>query len=278
MTTGLPKSLALGAESDTAVTIKVTLHPAGDSATASDLTFSCSVTASTSSSRMRRLTHGKACDAAVENSCGKNEVCTAAEDNSGTKCACAKDHVYDETKGACVEKSTGSGGNNPSTPPTSGCSIIVNAPTPPKYGNYTVKTSADNGNTINDSGVTGAYFRYDDDVAIGAKQETPQTVDPTSSDKTSFTVAFDDAVTTVLPRFYAEEKSEKEIPCTLSTDKKTATCTPTNDHMKDGKKYTIYYRTNCAAKGTSTQIEVEYESATFAKLGSVLLIALVFLL
>ena len=142
-----------------------------------------------------------------------------------------------------------------------------------------MKASTDSGNTINDSGVTGAYFRYDVDVAIGATQVTPQTVDSTSSDKKSFTVAFDAAVDTVLPRFYAEETSEEEIPCTLSTDKKTATCTPTNDHMKDGKKYTIHYRTNCAKKGTTTGIEVEYESSAYAKLGSVLLFALgVFLL
>ena len=139
-------------------------------------------------------------------------------------------------------------------------------------------TAESEGNTVTVDKATGAYFRYDTDVTIGANQTKSQTVDSKSSDKKSFTVAFDEEVETALPRFYAEEKSEKEIPCTLSTDKKTATCTPTNDHMKDGNKYTIYYRTDCATKGTSTEIEVEYESAAFAKLGSVLLIALVFLL
>ena len=294
--------------------MKVTLHPIVESGTTNDLVFSCSVAAS-SNSRMRRLTYGSPCNdtapcstgevcedqegskicqcdtannyeltgdnvclpkstgqPTLGDSCDANTQCTGANVvcSSENKCACANGFV--NSNGACVASTT-------PTPPTSGCSIPGTVPAPPKYGNYTVKASADSGNTINDSGVTGAYFRYDDDVAIGATQVTPQTVDSTSSDKKSFTVAFDAAVDTALPRFYAEETSETEIPCTLSTDKKTATCTPTNDHMKDGKKYTIHYRTNCAKKGTTTGIEVEYESSAYAKLGSVLLIALgVFLL
>ena len=212
------------------------------------------------------------------------ETCTADKNGqpcttenatcNGSICVCNSDYKPNEAGTACVEDNSQSG---PTTEPP--CKVSVNAPATPKYGNYTVKASSDSGNTIDDSGVTGAYFRYDNDVAIGAKQETPQTVDSTSSDKKSFTVAFDDAVTTALPRFYAEEKSEKEIPCTLSSDNKTATCTPTKDHMKDGKKYTIHYRTDCAKTGTTTGIEVEFESSAYAKLGSVLLIALgVFLL
>lgn len=169
--------------------------------------------------------------------------------------------------GTCKEKETGGDVTNEDS-----CQA-GEKPKTPKYGNYTVTASSE-GNTIKDSGVTGAYFRYDANVVIGATQTKSQSVNSESSDKKSFTVAFDTAVETALPRFYAEEKSEIEIPCTLSSDKKTATCTPTSDHMKDGKTYTIYYRTNCAKTGTTTEIEVEYESSAYAKLGSVLLIAL----
>ena len=228
---------------------------------------------------MRLLNTGDIGDCDDNDECEDEHAECTGEDEA-KKCTCVGEYEPNSQGTACVEKSAGGSGGS-SNPPatTSGCSIDVNAPATPKYGNYTVKASSDSGNTIDDSGVTGAYFRYDDNVAIGAKQETPQTVDSTSSDKKSFTVAFDTAVTTALPRFYAEEKSEKEIPCTLSSDNKTATCTPTTDHMKDGKKYTIHYRTNCAKTGKTTGIEVEYESSAFAKLGSVLLIALgVFLL
>ena len=275
MTTGLPTALTLDAESDTAVTVKVTLYPAGGSATATDLTFSCSVTASTSNSRMRLLNTLNITNCDTNEDCGENAKCNVEKEGEqvvSSSCTCNDGYEPNNDKTECVQKSS------EPTPPPSGCSIAVNAPTTLKYGNYTVKASSDT-NTIKDSGATGAYFRYDADVAIGTKQETPQTVDSTSSDKKSFTVAFDTAVTTALPRFYAEEKSEKEIPCTLSSDNKTATCTPTNDHMKDGKKYTIHYRTGCAKTGKTTGIEVEYESSAYTKVGSVLLIALgVFLL
>ena len=268
-TSGLPDSLTLTADSTEAATVLVTLHPVGESAETSDLVFKCTVAKTTS--RMRLLTLGGACTDGCDTT---SEVC----DDSTQTCVCATG--YTEVENACVKEDDDDGGdgddNNDATTTESNCSIEGNAPAA-KYGNYTVTAESD-GNTVTVNKATGAYFRYDANVTIGANQTKSQTVDSKSSDKKSFTVAFDEEVKTALPRFYAEEKSEKEIPCTLSTDKKTATCTPTNDHMKDGKKYTIYYRTNCETKGTSTQIEVEYESSAFAKLGSVLLIALVFLL
>ena len=261
-TSGLPGSLTLTADSTDAATVLVTLHPVGDSAETNDLVFECTV--AKTSTRMRLLSETLGKDCSDEAPCTTtSEVC----DETTSKCVCATGYV--ESSGTCVEEKK-------EEDPTSNCKIEGTAPTA-KYGNYTV-TAESEGNTVTVSKATGAYFRYDANVTIGANQTKSQTVDSKSSDKKSFTVVFDEEVQTALPRFYAEEKSEKEIPCTLSTDKKTATCTPTNDHMKDGKKYTIYYRTNCATKGTSTQIEVEYESAAFAKLGSVLLIALVFLL
>ena len=270
-TSGLPGSLTLTADSTEAATVLVTLHPVGESAKTSDLVFECTV--KKSSTRMRLLTYDADCSQDATVCVGPNETC----DEGTKKCVCAQG--YTESSGTCIAEENndnGGSGNNGSTTTGSNCSIKGEKPAA-KYGNYTVTAESD-GNTVTVSKATGAYFRYDTNVTIGVNQTKSQTVDSKSSDKKSFTVAFDEEVETALPRFYAEEKSEKEIPCTLSTDKKTATCTPTNDHMKDGKKYTIYYRTNCETKGTSTQIEVEYESAAFAKLGSVLLIALVFLL
>ena len=272
-TSGLPTSLTLTADSTEAATVLVTLHPVGESAETNDLVFECTVT-KTSTSRMRLLS-----DTLGEDCMNNNGTEEDTEDDTPDNSLCtAANHEVCSAEGICVcaEGYVASSGSCTTTPPGSGCSIKGTAPTA-KYGNYTV-TAESEGNTVTADKATGAYFRFDTDVTIGANQTKSQTVDSKSSDKKSFIVAFDEEVETALPRFYAEEKSEKEIPCTLSTDKKTATCTPTNDHMKDGKKYTIYYRTNCAAKGTSTQIEVEYESAAFAKLGSVLLIALVFLL
>ena len=271
-TSGLPGSLALTADSTEAATVVVTLHPVGDTAETNNLDFECTV--AKTSTRMRLLTYGANCTENASICDSDTEVCTGT--GEAKTCTCATG--YTEKENACVKKEedNGGNGNNGSTTTESNCSIKGEKPTA-KYGNYTV-TAESKGNTVTVDKATGAYFRFDTNVTIGANQTKSQTVDSKSSDKKSFTVAFDEEVQTALPRFYAEEKSEKEIPCTLSTDKKTATCTPTNDHMKDGKKYTIYYRTSCATKGTSTEIEVEYESAAFAKLGSVLLIALVFLL
>ena len=270
-TSGTPTSLTLTADSTEATTVLVTLHPVGESGKTNDLVFECTV-AKTSTSRMRLLTLDENC----MKQDGTNEDGTPKETPDDEKCTAANHEVCSaEGKCVCAEGYVASSGSCTKETPT-GCSIKGTAPAA-KYGNYTV-TAESEGNTVTVDKATGAYFRYDTDVTIGANQTKSQTVDSKSSDKKSFTVAFDEEVKTALPRFYAEEKSEKEIPCTLSTDKKTATCTPTNDHMKDGKKYTIYYRTNCAVTGTSTQIEVEYESSAFAKLGSVLLIALVFLL
>ena len=271
-TSGLPGSLTLTADTTEDATVLVTLHPVGESAETSDLIFECTVAKTTS--RMRLLTLGEGCTADAPCDTDNHEVCG----ETGT-CVCAEGYV--ESSGTCAPKQNNDDGgdgddNNDATTTGTNCSVKGTAPAA-KYGNYTVTAESD-GNTVTVNKATGAYFRYDANVTIGANQTKSQTVDSKSSDKKSFTIAFDEEVKTALPRFYAEEKSEKEIPCTLSTDKKTATCTPTNDHMKDGKKYTIYYRTNCETKGTSTQIEVEYESSAFAKLGSVLLIALVFLL
>ena len=269
-TSGLPTSLTLTADSTEAATVVVTLRPVGDSGKTNDLVFKCTV--AKSSSRMRLLSEETDTDCTTNTSlCNaeKNEICNEVS----KQCEC--DEGFVGTPGACVED-TGDSKEEEEEEATSNCKIEGDEPDA-KYGNYTV-TAESEGNTVTVSGAKGAYFRFDTNVTIGANQTKSQTVDSKSSDKKSFTIAFDEEVETALPRFYAEEKSEKEIPCTLSTDKKTATCTPTNDHMKDGKKYTIYYRTDCATKGTSTEIEVEYESAAFAKLGSVLLIALVFLL
>ena len=271
-TSGTPTSLTLTADSTEDVTVLVTLRPVGESGNTTDLVFECEVAKTSTRMRLLSNTLGEECKgedgSATDIVCDEenNEVC----DETTRKCVCATDYV--NNSGSCDPKENG----NNTTTTVPGCSIKGTAPAA-KYGNYTV-TAESEGNTVTVDKATGAYFRYDTDVTIGANQTKSQTVDSKSSDKKSFTVAFDEEVQTALPRFYAEEKSEKEIPCTLSTDKKTATCTPTNDHMKDGKKYTIYYRTDCATKGTSTEIEVEYESAAFAKLGSVLLIALVFLL
>lgn len=292
------------------MTVKVTLHPVGESGTTKDLAFSCSVQAS---SRMRRLSEivGAECTNNPNVCTGEHITCDIGEGSTGTgKCVCERDHVLNGDKTECVvtvgdcvtnndvdtctdtnaecvngeddsKKCVCKSGfvfqNNKctttSTPePTPGCTISGTSPTP-QYGNYTVTPSSE-GNTFKDSEVKGAYFRYDANVALGTAQTTSQTVDSESSDKKSFSVAFDTAVETALPRFYTAETSEKEIPCTLSTDKKTATCTPTSDHMKDGEKYTIYYRTNCAKKGTTTGIEVTYESSAYAKLRNGLLIAL----
>ena len=284
-TSGTPTSLTLTADSTEATKVLVTLHPVGESGKTNDLVFECTVAKTSTRMRLLSETLGKDCmnnngtEDNIEDDTPDDELCTAANHevcSEGGKCVCAEGYV--DNSGTCTkeEEDNGGDGNNNTTTTESNCEIEGTAPTA-KYGNYTV-TAESEGNTVTVSKATGAYFRYDANVTIGANQTKSQTVDSKSSDKKSFTVAFDEEIQTALPRFYAEEKSEKEIPCTLSTDKKTATCTPTNDHMKDGKKYTIYYRTGCAVKGTSTQIEVEYESAAFAKLGSVLLIALVFLL
>ena len=141
-------------------------------------------------------------------------------------------------------------------------------------GNYTV-TIAASGHTFSTEDATGAYYRIDGGGATIAQDAVKsQEIDLEDDTKKTFAVKFAAAVNPI-PRIYGQHYPEVEIPCTLDQAGTTATCSPTEAHLKDGDNK-ILMRTGCVTTGTDTTIVVKFEGASsMITLGKVLLIALV---
>ena len=147
--------------------------------------------------------------------------------------------------------------------------------TEPAKGNYTVTIATTaTGQTFSTDAATGAYYRIDAGGATIADDAVKsQEVDLEDDAKKTFAVKFAAAVDPI-PRIYGQHYPEVEIPCALDQAGTTATCSPTEDHLKDGDNK-ILMRTGCATTGTDTTIVVKFEGASsMITLGKVLLIAL----
>ena len=145
----------------------------------------------------------------------------------------------------------------------------------PAKGNYTVTiTTTTTGQTFSTDAATGAYYRIDNGgAAIANDAVKSQEIDLEDDTKKTFAVKFAAAVNPI-PRIYGQHYPEVEIPCTLDQAGTTATCSPTEAHLKDGDNK-ILMRTGCVTTGTDTTIVVKFEGASsMITLGKVLLIAL----
>ena len=145
----------------------------------------------------------------------------------------------------------------------------------PAKGNYTVTIATTvTGQTFSTDAATGAYYRIDNGgAAIADDAVKSQEIDLEDDTKKTFAVKFAAAVNPI-PRIYGQHYPEVEIPCTLDQAGTTATCSPTENHLKDGDNK-ILMRTGCVATGTDTTIVVKFEGASsMITLGKVLLIAL----
>ena len=148
-------------------------------------------------------------------------------------------------------------------------------PNPIKTGNYTVTiTAADTAHTFSTEAATGAYYRVDaGEATIAQDAVKSQEIDLEDETKKTFAVKFAAKVDPI-PRIYGQHYPEVEIPCTLDQTGTTATCSPTEDHLKEGDNK-ILMRTGCVKTGTDTAIVVKFEGASsMITLGKVLLIAL----
>ena len=156
---------------------------------------------------------------------------------------------------------------------TIACTDNTQNPNPIKTGNYTVTITA-TGHTFSTDAATGAYYRVDaGGAAIADDAVKSQELDLEDDTKKTFAVKFAAAVDPI-PRIYGQHYPEVEIPCTLDQAGTTATCSPTEDHLKEGDNK-ILMRTGCVKTGADTTIVVKFEGASsMIALGKVLLIAL----
>ena len=153
--------------------------------------------------------------------------------------------------------------------------------TSPAVGKYTLnsltETPTTEGAAVNTfkfgDGVS-AIFMIAETVTLATQQETAQTVDLKDDQKKSFKIALDTTTkATVAPAVFAGYDAKLPLSaCTLSEDAATVTCNPTEDEMKDGEKYKIYYNKGCTQ--TDTGIEVSFENrSVFMTVSKIALIA-----
>lgn len=115
-------------------------------------------------------------------------------------------------------------------------------------------------------------FTYAETVELAASQTTPQEVDTKDDTKKTFKIVLA-ADATYAPAIFANAEATTPLSaCTLGTDKKTVTCTPTEDEMEDGEEYAIQYNKGCTK--TKTGVTVNFKSSSaFVTLSKVALIA-----
>ena len=158
---------------------------------------------------------------------------------------------------------------------TISCTDNTQNPNSIKTGNYTVTiTATGTEHTFSTDAATGAYYRVDAGGATIAQDAVKsQEIDLEDDTKKTFAVKFVAKVDPI-PRIYGQHYPEVEIPCILDEAGTTATCSPTEDHLKDGDNK-ILMRTGCVKTGTDTAIVVKLEGASsMITFGKVLLIAL----
>ena len=115
-------------------------------------------------------------------------------------------------------------------------------------------------------------FTFAETVELATPQTTPQDVDAKDDSKKTFKIVLA-AVASYPPAIFANAEATTPLSaCTLGTDKKTVTCTPTEDEMEDGKEYAIQYNKGCTKTATGVTVNFEGSSA-FVTLSKVALIA-----